>query len=101
MGLHLALVDVCAKKCGIRTFWHDLALRLLRSTRKSARFAVDTTDFVADFLAALVPGLADPEVRRSHTPGSCRLATSCTWLSMIWPKILGRGPELAEMLTQR
>src|SRR5438477_9362002 len=24
----LALVDVCAKKFGIRTFWHNLALRL-------------------------------------------------------------------------
>jgi hypothetical protein len=30
---------------------------------------VDTTDFVADFLAALVAALADPEVRRSHTLG--------------------------------
>jgi hypothetical protein len=30
---------------------------------------VDTTDFVADFFAALVAALAAPEVRRSHTLG--------------------------------
>jgi hypothetical protein len=40
-----------------------------RSARKSARFAVDTTDFFADFLAASVASLADQEVRRSHTLG--------------------------------
>jgi hypothetical protein len=40
-----------------------------RSARKSARLAVATTDFFADFLAALVASLADQEVRRSHTLG--------------------------------
>src|SRR5438874_2522752 len=28
VGGELALLDVCAKKFGIRTFWHNLALRL-------------------------------------------------------------------------
>ena len=33
-----------------------------RSGEKSARFAVDSTDFVADLLAALVPGFKTPIV---------------------------------------
>jgi hypothetical protein len=40
-----------------------------RSAPKSAWFAVDTTDFFADFLAALVAALAAPDIRRSHTLG--------------------------------
>src|SRR5207302_8189128 len=80
--------------------------------RGTARFAVDTTDFFADFLAALVVALAAPDVRTSYTLGirltrlrrpvtweirrvsplslgSCCLARSCTaWLSLISAKVL-------------
>src|SRR5207237_10917648 len=52
-----------------------------RSARNSARFAVDTTAFFADFLAALVVVLAALDVRTSHTLGIrlARLRRPVTW----------------------
>src|SRR5437588_6697464 len=55
VGGELALLDVCAKKFGIRTFWHNLALRLpVRAELRTVCRGYRSTDFFADFLAALV-----------------------------------------------
>src|SRR5437660_12456052 len=57
-------------KFGFRTFWHNLALMLpVRAELRTVCRGYRSTDFFADFLAALVVALAAPDVRTSHTLG--------------------------------
>ena len=108
-----ALLDGCAKKFGIRTFWHNLALRLpVRAEVRTVCRGYPKHRFRCGLPSGPGGGPGGPGVRRSHTLGIllarlrrpvtgeirraarlslgfCCLATGCTaWLSLIWTKVV-------------